>query len=206
MQVPLPQQRSSFFTQVSCCRSMSAGLIEAPCQALQMWPVAQEKTIDLLHRPGHPRQAPQTSQPAPAWQGRPQGQEGLRTAQQAAIRALHMEARQQIVAGGIRRQWRVKLTDIDKTHRQLRAQRCLTPIDTDFTTTQRAAAIVEHGQCRSFFARVNARQGHGRCLIAGESCVALNQPFLAQALHQPAAATCLPANSGQPPALSPALP
>ena len=32
------------------------------------------------------------------------------------------------------------------------------------------------------------------------------QAFLAQALHQPAPATCLPANSGQPPALSAALP
>ena len=32
------------------------------------------------------------------------------------------------------------------------------------------------------------------------------QAFLAQALHQPLAMTCLPANSGQPPAASPALP
>jgi len=33
-----------------------------------------------------------------------------------------------------------------------------------------------------------------------------DQPFLAQALHQPAPDTFLPANKGQPPALSPALP
>jgi hypothetical protein len=33
-----------------------------------------------------------------------------------------------------------------------------------------------------------------------------NQAFLAQALHQALAATCLPANSGQPPAASPGLP
>src|SRR5580765_2453437 len=36
--------------------------------------------------------------------------------------------------------------------------------------------------------------------------LALQPVFLAQALHQPAAATCLPANSGQPPAASVALP
>ena len=32
------------------------------------------------------------------------------------------------------------------------------------------------------------------------------QAFLAQALHQPLAETCLPAKSGQPPAAEPALP
>jgi hypothetical protein len=35
---------------------------------------------------------------------------------------------------------------------------------------------------------------------------AVDQAFLAQALHQPAAVTCLAANNGQPPALSLALP
>lgn len=34
----------------------------------------------------------------------------------------------------------------------------------------------------------------------------VRQAFLVQALHQPVLATCLPANNGQPPALSPGLP
>ncbi len=53
-----------------------------------------------------------------------------------------------------------------------------------------------------------ARKENGRpraAATAGPSR-GVDQAFLAQALHQPAPATCLPANSGQPPALSAALP